>query len=59
MPIIADETIKMDFGAGALKVTPGHDEIDFEIGKRHDLETVSIMNLDGTLNEDGRPLRRA
>ncbi len=55
VPIIADDYIKMDFGAGALKVTPGHDENDFQIGKRHDLETVSLMNLDGTLNEEGGP----
>ena len=55
VPVIADETIKMDFGAGALKVTPGHSEVDFEIGKRHGLPTVSIMNLDGTLNEEAGP----
>lgn len=55
VPIIADETIKMDFGAGALKVTPGHSEVDFEIGKRHSLPTVSIMNLDGMLNEEAGP----
>ena len=52
VPIIADESIKQDFGAGALKVTPGHSEVDFEIGKRHGLPTLSIMNLDGTLNEE-------
>ena len=52
VPVIADDSIKMDFGAGALKVTPGHSEVDFEIGKRHDLPTLSIMNLDGTLNEE-------
>ena len=51
VPVIADEAIKQDFGAGALKVTPGHSEVDFEIGKRHGLETLSIMNLDGTLND--------
>lgn len=51
VPIIADDAVKMDFGQGALKVTPGHSEVDFEIGKRHSLETLSIMNLDGTLNE--------
>ncbi|GAB5535509.1 MAG: valine--tRNA ligase [Rubricoccaceae bacterium] len=55
VPIIADDYIKMDFGAGALKVTPGHDENDFQIGKRHGLETVSLMNLDGTLNEESGP----
>ncbi len=51
VPIIADEVIKMDFGAGALKVTPGHSEIDWEIGKRHDIDVLSILNLDGTLND--------
>ena len=51
VPVIADDVVKPDFGQGALKVTPGHSEIDYEIGKRHDLPTLSIMNLDGTLNE--------
>ncbi len=51
VPIIADEAVKMDFGQGALKVTPGHSEIDFEIGQRHGLPTLSILNLDGSLNE--------
>ncbi|HLT48551.1 MAG TPA: valine--tRNA ligase, partial [Rubricoccaceae bacterium] len=55
VPVIADTYIKMDFGAGALKVTPGHDVNDFEIGRRHGLETISIMNLDGTLNEEAGP----
>jgi len=55
VPIIADDYIKMDFGAGALKVTPGHDINDFEIGQRHDLETVSIMNPDATLNDEAGP----
>ena len=53
VPIIADDYIKPEFGAGALKVTPGHDENDYAIGQRHGLETVSLMNLDGTLNEEG------
>ena len=51
VPVVADDVIKMDFGAGALKVTPGHSEIDFEIGKRHDLPVLSILNPDGTLND--------
>ncbi|WP_412062357.1 valine--tRNA ligase [Rubrivirga sp. IMCC45206] len=55
VPVIADDSIKMDFGAGALKVTPGHSEVDWEIGKRHDLPTLSIMNLDGTLNDEAGP----
>ena len=55
VPVIADEYVKMDFGRGALKVTPGHDENDYAIGQRHGLETVSLMGLDGTLNEHGGP----
>ncbi|MEM6647668.1 MAG: valine--tRNA ligase [Bacteroidota bacterium] len=53
IPIIADDYVKMDFGAGALKITPGHDKNDAEIGKRHDLEVIGIMNPDATLNEYG------
>ena len=55
VPVVADDTIKMDFGTGALKVTPGHDENDYAIGQRHGLETISLMHLDGTLNEHGGP----
>ncbi len=55
VPVIADDYIKMDFGAGALKVTPGHDQNDFEIGQRHGLEVISIMNPDATLNEAAGP----
>jgi valyl-tRNA synthetase len=53
IPIIADDYIQSEFGTGALKVTPAHDENDFRIGKKHDLETVNIMNPDGTINENG------
>ncbi len=49
--VVADEAIDRSFGTGALKVTPGHDPVDFEIGRRHGLPVVSVMNLDGTLNE--------
>jgi valyl-tRNA synthetase len=55
IPIIADAYVKADFGAGALKVTPGHDKNDFEIGQQHGLPVVSLMNKDGTLNEEGGP----
>ena len=55
IPIIADEYVKSDFGAGALKVTPAHDKNDFEIGKKHDLEVINIMNIDATINENGGP----
>ena len=55
LPIIADEYVKSEFGAGALKVTPAHDKNDFDIGQKHGLEIVNIMNLDGTVNENGGP----
>ncbi len=51
VPIITDDYVKMDYGSGALKVTPAHDENDFEIGRRHSLPTINIINKDGTLNE--------
>jgi len=51
IPIIADDYVEREFGTGALKVTPAHDPNDYEIGKRHDLETVDIFNPDGTLND--------
>ncbi|MEM7111020.1 MAG: valine--tRNA ligase [Chloroflexota bacterium] len=52
IPIIADSYVAMDFGSGALKVTPGHDPNDFEIGQRHDLPIVNVMNKDATMNEN-------
>ena len=55
LPVIADETVDPEFGTGALKVTPGHDHNDFEIGRRHGLDTVNVMNLDGTMNENAGP----
>ena len=55
LPIIADEAVDREFGTGALKVTPGHDAADFEIGERHGLERVNIMNEDGTLNDVAGP----
>ena len=50
IPIIADSYVDMEFGTGALKITPGHDVNDYELGKRHGLEMINIMNNDGTLN---------
>jgi len=50
MPIIADEYVKMDFGTGALKITPAHDPNDYEVGRRHNLDMPSMLNPDGTLN---------
>ena len=55
IPVIADEYVKVEFGAGALKITPAHDRNDFEIGKQHQLEVLNIMNPDGTINENGGP----
>jgi valyl-tRNA synthetase len=55
IPIIADEHADPAFGAGALKVTPAHDKNDFEIGKRHDLEVLTVLNPDATVNEHGGP----
>ncbi|MCZ6789352.1 MAG: valine--tRNA ligase [Chloroflexi bacterium] len=55
LPVVADEAVDAAFGTGALKVTPGHDPTDFEIGQRHGLDTVNVMNLDGTLNEEAGP----
>ena len=51
VPIVADAAVQIEGGSGALKVTPGHDPVDFEIGERHGLEIISIMNPDGTMNE--------
>jgi valyl-tRNA synthetase len=51
IPIICDTYIDKDFGTGCLKVTPAHDINDYEIGQKHQLETIDILNDDGTLNE--------
>jgi len=55
LPIVGDEAVEKDFGTGALKVTPGHDPMDYDIGQRHSLEIVNGMNLDGTMNVPGLP----
>ncbi len=55
IPIVADDAVDPEFGTGALKVTPGHDAADFEIGRRHDLAVVSVLNDDGALNENAGP----
>ncbi|MFV0441812.1 MAG: valine--tRNA ligase [Lachnospirales bacterium] len=52
IPIIADEYVEMDFGTGVVKITPAHDPNDFEVGARHNLEIINIMNDDGTMNEN-------
>jgi valyl-tRNA synthetase len=51
IPIIADDYVTMDFGTGALKVTPAHDTNDYQLGQKHQLEIIDILNEDGTLNE--------
>lgn len=53
IPIILDEYVDMEFGTGCLKVTPAHDVNDYDLGKRHNLETIDILNDNGTLNENG------
>lgn len=55
IPIIADSYVDMSFGTGALKVTPGHDPNDFEIGKRHGLDIVNVMNKDATMSPAAGP----
>jgi len=51
IPIIADEYVDMEFGTGALKITPGHDPNDYELGKKYNLEIMNVMNKDATMNE--------
>ncbi len=53
IPVVADEGVEKDFGTGAVKVTPGHDPLDFEIGQRHNLPIINIMNKDASINENG------
>ena len=55
IPIIADGSVDPEFGTGAVKVTPGHDPTDYDIGQRHNLPTVNILNDDGTLNDNAGP----
>ncbi len=54
VPIIFDRYVDLEFGTGALKVTPAHDTNDYEIGKRHELEVIDILNDDATLNENAQ-----
>ncbi|KAG8190395.1 hypothetical protein JTE90_022038 [Oedothorax gibbosus] len=51
MPIVCDEFVEMDFGTGAVKITPAHDPNDYEVGMRHKLPFINILNDDGTLND--------
>lgn len=52
LPIIGDEYVKTDFGTGCLKITPGHDPNDFEIGRRHGLGEIGVIGEDGRMNEE-------
>ncbi len=53
IPVIADEYVDMEFGTGCVKITPAHDPNDFEVGRRHNLPEINIMNDDATINELG------
>ena len=53
IPVIADDYVDKEFGTGCVKITPAHDPNDFEVGKRHDLEEINILNDDATINEAG------
>lgn len=52
IPVVADDYVALDFGTGAVKITPAHDPNDFEVGLRHNLEVIRVMNDDGTMNEN-------
>ena len=52
IPIILDEFVDPEFGTGMVKVTPAHDPNDFEMGQRHNLNTLNVMNPDGTMNAE-------
>ncbi|MBI5877169.1 MAG: valine--tRNA ligase [Chloroflexi bacterium] len=57
IPVIADEAVSREFGTGALKITPGHDPVDYEVGKRHNLPVISAMNPDATMNDAAGPYK--
>jgi valyl-tRNA synthetase len=56
VPIIADERVEAEFGTGALKITPGHDAMDFEIGRDHGLPELTVIGLDGRMNDEAGEL---
>ena len=56
VPVIADERVEMDFGTGALKITPGHDPKDYEIGRDHDLPELTVIGPDGLMNDEAGEL---
>ena len=53
IPVVADEYVDKEFGTGCVKITPAHDPNDFEVGRRHGLEEINILNDDATINENG------
>jgi len=53
IPVVADSYVDMEFGTGVVKITPAHDPNDFEVGLRHHLEVINVMNDDGSINENG------
>src|SRR5581483_8725848 len=55
IPVVADTAVDREFGSGALKITPAHDKVDFEVGARHHLPVIDVLNADGTLNELAGP----
>ena len=55
LPVVGDEAVDPSFGTGALKITPGHDPVDFEVGQRHNLPIITAINLDGTMNREAGP----
>lgn len=57
IPIVADSYVEMDFGTGVVKITPAHDPNDFEVGLRHNLSVINVMNDDATINENGGKYR--
>ena len=57
IPVIADEAVDPAFGTGALKITPGHDPVDFEVGQRHNLATIIAINLDATMSDEAGPYK--
>lgn len=57
IPIVADSYVEMDFGTGVVKITPAHDPNDFEVGLRHNLPVINVMNDDATINENGGKYR--
>jgi valyl-tRNA synthetase len=55
IPIIEDSYVDLEFGTGALKITPGHDQADYEIGQRHGLDIINVLNVDATMNGNAGP----